>query len=402
MSLYEHIARSNENEAASVLPNPMNAMRSDSEASLKSKVFSFFLWSQIALFVFFIGYLMYKGFLANVELRSQEKAAQMLSEEKQRDALLSQVYREDPLPDSLMLDNRFDSVFTTGLPADSTRGRGTDSVQADREELSWMGKNAGLGAFPSGNAEALKVAVRDNGGISQPQNPPEKRTNLGQVLAESPVVAMPVPPAVSTSEGIFKVHKTALTPEQDVVALKRRAEGLWQQAVSAKSSLQMQEVVKLVGASSFSEFFQDKFSVLAQQSWVTVLDFCQASSQVLEKDTARDQVVLTCSDYFTDRGDFSQALTLYSFKPSMQSHQDFYSRLAYVALKNEKFAQASGLYQRLLQLDPKNARWWLGLGWALRGQGDAKLAYEAYAKAYKYAQPGAEFKPFLQSVLQNG
>ena len=125
--------------------------------------------------------------------------------------------------------------------------------------------------------------------------------------------------------------------------------------------------------------------------------------KAFQGDKDRTSVVLSCSDYFTDRGEYQQALALYNnYHPVMQSHQDFYSRLAYVALKNEKFTQAVGVYQRLLQLDPKNARWWLGLGWAFRGQGEAKLAHDAYAKAYKYALPGAEFKPFLQSVLQDG
>lgn len=402
MSLYEHIARSNEKETASVLPNPMNAMRADSEGSLKSRMFSFFLGTQIVLFVCCIGYLLYGSFLANVEQRSQEKAAQIVSAEKQRDALLSQVYREEPLTDSLSLDNRFDSVMATSLTSSLGRVTVADTVQADREELSWMGKNPGVEVFSSGNAQALKAAVEDNEPSSQSQDLAEKLTKPDQDSAVPTVTAVPVPSVASKLEGIFKVDTTVSKLEPDAVAVKKQAQDLWRQALDAKSSLQMQELVQLVGASSFAEFFRDKFSLLAQESWMTVEEFCQASSQVLEKESARDQVVLACSDYFTDRGEFAQALTLYSYKPSMQSHQDFYSRMAYVSLKNEQFSQATGLYQRLLQLDPKNARWWLGLGWALRGQGDSKLAHEAYAKAYKYAQPGAEFKPFLQSVLQNG
>ncbi len=402
MSLYEHIARSNDKETASVLPNPMNAMRSDSDASLKSRIFSFFLWTQIVLFVFFVGFLLYKSFLANVEQRSQEKAALMVSEEKKRDALLSQVYREDPLTDPLSLDNRFDSVVTTASSSSSMQAKVKDTVQADREELSWMGKNPGVEVFSSGNAQALKAAVQVNQPSSQSQELTKKLTKTDQVSVESDVTPVPISPPANKLEGIFKVDTSGLKPERDAAAVKKQALDLWHQAVAAKSSLQMQEVVKLVGAKSFAEFFRDKFSVLVQENWMTVEDFCQVSSHVLEKDAARDQVVLACSDYFTDRGEFSQALALYTYKPSMQGHQDFYSRMAYVSLKNEHFSQATGLYQRLLQLDPKNARWWLGLGWALRGQGDAKLAHDAYAKAYKYAQPGAEFMPFLQSVLQNG
>ena len=402
MSLYEHIARSNDKETASVLPNPMNAMRSDSEASLKSKIFSFFLWSQIVLFAFFTGYLLYKSFLANVEYRSQEKAAQMISEDKKRGALLSQVYSDAPLADSLSLDSRFDSVITTDSTSYSISGSVADTVQADREELSWMGKNPGVELFSSGNAKALKAAVEGDKQAYKSKDLTQKLTKPDDGVEKANETVVPVAPAAKKLEGIFKVETSVAKPEQDVVAMKQQAQDLWRQAVAAKSSLQMQEVVKLIGASRFSEFFRDKFSVLAQEKWITVEDFCQASSHALEQDSARDQVVLACSDYFTDRGEFAQALALYVYKPSMQSHQDFYSRMAYVSLKNEQFSQATGLYQRLLQLDPKNARWWLGLGWALRGQGDSKLAHEAYAKAYKYAQPGAEFKPFLQNVLQNG
>ena len=46
------------------------------------------------------------------EQRSR-KGCPEVSEEKKRDALLSQVYREDPLTDPLSLDNRFDFLVTT-------------------------------------------------------------------------------------------------------------------------------------------------------------------------------------------------------------------------------------------------------------------------------------------------
>ena len=108
--------------------------------------------------------------------------------------------------------------------------------------------------------------------------------------------------------------------------------------------------------------------------------------------------MLACSDYFTDRGEFAQALALYAYKPSMQGHQDFYSRMAYVSLKNEHFSQATGS-TRGFTTRPKNARWWLV--WAgLTGSGDAKLAHDAYAKAYKYAQPGAGTMPFCRACYK--
>ena len=93
MSLYEHIVRSNDKESATVLPNPMNAMRPHPDPSLKSFAFTALFWSQIVLFVFFVGYLLYIGFLANIEQRSQEKAAEILSEKSHHEALLSNVYQ---------------------------------------------------------------------------------------------------------------------------------------------------------------------------------------------------------------------------------------------------------------------------------------------------------------------
>ncbi len=394
MSLYEHIVRSNDKESSKVLPNPMNAMRAHPDPSLKSFAFTALFWSQIGLFIFFVGYLLYTGFLANLEQRSQEKAAEILSEKNRDEALLSNVYaaqdKKKTIPEGL-------ESFLSDKPLrdkESYHDRGPDFTE--QEVISWMSKNPGVEVFSPGNEQALKASAAPQETLT------DKLASPVENAESKPTTVSVTPSAPPKIEGIFKVEPPVVQSYQDSETLKQRVDNHWHKALADGSSSQLQELVKMVGAKDFSDFFQDKFSRLEQENWIAVVDFCLASSKAFQGDKDRASVVLSCSDYFTDRGEYQQALALYSYQPVMQSHQDFYSRLAYVALKNEKFTQAVGVYQRLLQLDPKNARWWLGLGWAFRGQGEAKLAHDAYTKAYKYALPGAEFKPFLQSVLQDG
>ena len=95
----------------------------------------------------------------------------------------------------------------------------------------------------------------------------------------------------------------------------------------------------------------------------------------------------------------SQAHALFTLRPHLPTHLDYYGRLAYLNIKMDAFEDAADVYKRLLQQDPKNAQWWLGLGWAYRAMGQDKAAQDAYTNAYQNALPNASYKPFLKSVL---
>ena len=85
--------------------------------------------------------------------------------------------------------------------------------------------------------------------------------------------------------------------------------------------------------------------------------------------------------------------TLQSSQPTMAENLEYYAFLAALHEHVGHYAKSASLYSVLLQHQPQNAIWWLGLAIALEGSGQAKQARHAYRKA--------ELSQDLQPQLQN-
>jgi tetratricopeptide (TPR) repeat protein len=67
--------------------------------------------------------------------------------------------------------------------------------------------------------------------------------------------------------------------------------------------------------------------------------------------------------------------------PDINDYPDFYAFLAALYERSNKDSLAASVYHQLLQVDPKNGRWWFGLALSLDKSGHPKDASFAYSKA---------------------
>jgi MSHA biogenesis protein MshN len=83
-----------------------------------------------------------------------------------------------------------------------------------------------------------------------------------------------------------------------------------------------------------------------------------------------------------DRGDPAAALTvLRPAAPPIAANPDYHALLAAAEQSTGANALAATRYRGLLQLQPTNGRWWIGLGISVRALGDPKTATLAFQRA---------------------
>ena len=87
--------------------------------------------------------------------------------------------------------------------------------------------------------------------------------------------------------------------------------------------------------------------------------------------------------------------------PDIATNTEYYSLLASVGLKLEKYEFASGIYRSLLAFKPSNADWWAGLAITLQGLGKNNLALEAYHRALSVGTLSPDLIGYVRGQIQN-
>lgn len=84
------------------------------------------------------------------------------------------------------------------------------------------------------------------------------------------------------------------------------------------------------------------------------------------------------------RQDYKTAVALMSrAQPELAKAPEYYAYLAGLYQHDGQYMMAAELYHELLQLDPSNGIWWVGLGLALESSGKNNAALEAFDRAVK-------------------
>jgi Flp pilus assembly protein TadD len=99
-----------------------------------------------------------------------------------------------------------------------------------------------------------------------------------------------------------------------------------------------------------------------------------------------------------------QALTtLSSLSPPMARHPRYYGLMASIYLKTGEAMLSGALYRRLVEFQPHNVNWWIGLGLSMQSLQEVNIAIESYRRALKLGvadQPLRQFVTKQLSVLQ--
>ena len=101
----------------------------------------------------------------------------------------------------------------------------------------------------------------------------------------------------------------------------------------------------------------------------------------LYKGTKTHALLLMAHIYWNEK-QYQKAIdVLMEEMPLIQNHTDYYSFLAQAYLKVEQPELASSIYNKLLEINALNARWWIGLGMAYQDLKRYDLAKDAFGKS---------------------
>ena len=105
---------------------------------------------------------------------------------------------------------------------------------------------------------------------------------------------------------------------------------------------------------------------------------------------------------FAQQDNPAKALSLLlEVSPSMVLHSDYYAYRGALAQQMENYAQAQQDYQKLVNAEPQQAKWWLGLGIAQDSSGDKTQAIVSYQKADNEQQLTPQVITFVRQRLND-
>lgn len=114
-------------------------------------------------------------------------------------------------------------------------------------------------------------------------------------------------------------------------------------------------------------------------------DFAHATEVVdegLKYSPANVSLITIKARLLLDQGKTLAAIGLLSkHRPSIMSYPDFYATLAAAFQSEGRILEAGNLYRSLIQIDPKDGRYWLGYAIALEHNNKLNQAIEAYNRA---------------------
>lgn len=105
---------------------------------------------------------------------------------------------------------------------------------------------------------------------------------------------------------------------------------------------------------------------------------------------------------FAQQDNPAKALSLLlEVSPSLVLHSDYYAYRGALAQQMEDYAQAQQDYQKLVNAEPQQAKWWLGLGIAQDSSGEKTQALVSYQKADNEQQLTPQVITFVRQRLND-
>lgn len=116
--------------------------------------------------------------------------------------------------------------------------------------------------------------------------------------------------------------------------------------------------------------------------------------------TGKPRLAMVYATLLYDRGDTDTAIdVLKTNEPALDSDPNYFALLAAFEDRSGKPQDTAKLYRELVQANPANGEWWMGLGIALDQSGTPDEARSAYAHALEAGHLSAESKAYVQQRL---
>jgi len=237
----------------------------------------------------------------------------------------------------------------------------------------------------------IKQPVMDNK-VEQAVTPPvqqitEVPEDTTEVLVKHKVVSQPKPS--------MSVSRKRVSAEQLAEQKMTKAEELILDNKPAKAEKLFEEVLMLTpnNKAARKQLAALWFGRTSYQSALNLL------SQGIALDQNDSEFRLMQARIYLSQGDNKRAYqVLQSFEQS--NDVEYLVTLANVAQQLAKYQQAILSYQHLASLQPKEARWWLGLAVAFDSNGQYKLAAPAYQSAVNLDNLSSSAMQFAKRRLQ--
>ena len=123
----------------------------------------------------------------------------------------------------------------------------------------------------------------------------------------------------------------------------------------------------------------------------------QLLRDALQADPKQVRFAMLLARLQLERGAQTQALqTLEAGLPYGESDPEYLATAAAVMARTSRYREAAQLYETALRMDPGNAVWQMGLGMALRAEGNRREALAAFQRA----RDMKVLKPDLQAYVE--
>lgn len=235
--------------------------------------------------------------------------------------------------------------------------------------------------------QSIKVAEEQSKKLTQPA------TVAAMAIPQAGIASTP-----SDGNAQSKQAVTVKSPRQ--LEIITSAQDLYSKLLAieqTEDTIQLRQLLLEQGEENFGEVLQIIGRQEDQGSWLSVAKICTMVDSFRVKSA---KMALLCSEYYIDDEDYSGALRLFRHRINLSANTEYYAKKAYILLQLQRYSESAELYKRLLNLDNRQSVWWLGLGYALSKNKQQYQAHNAYAEAYRYAQPDAEYVPFLEQMLK--
>jgi hypothetical protein len=265
----------------------------------------------------------------------------------------------------------------------SQKTESTKIVPQQKNDLNAVAENKSLQSpLPANVLSEINSSASHNTPYVLPAHDPSVQKALKNFDKKLP------PPPPPTDSSFNDMYSAMNTPPSDVVTIPAD--------VASKKLLSL-------AMSNHEDELQTALTSYSQQD-----NFNEIVTKVMTslKMTNRPEVIIRFSKdvYFADNAStfakqlFASTLTEYNQSaqaiklletdmPDFTNNAGYYSVLATAYLKNTNFFQAGSIYRKLVEQDPYDARYWLGLGICYQMQNDKDGALKAYQAALSNAPP---------------
>jgi len=198
-------------------------------------------------------------------------------------------------------------------------------------------------------------------------------------------------------KSVFNKKPTQLTKQEKVRLNYIEANYLLQQGDIRKAKDVLQEILLL--DANHSQARETLAGLLFREKQYVEASLVLEAGLGLQPDKV--SFVLLLAQIYTEQGQDPLAIKMLErIRPEVVGNSDFYALLAALYQRGAKYNEATVIYKKLLDVYPRKAVWWMGLGLSLQAIERKQDAWQAYKNALSAQGLTEELRRFIQSQMQ--